>query len=375
MNERLLNPKPVSQNTAIIPNSPIYIYYSIFDSRNGPQFIYTTAPTEDCILHSLSLFLFPSGWKENETFAIYHDGWFCYAITVSSPNISHYRGPLHSTVALISKSIPFGQNHYEFLQEMSKVFHDLQCSTNLSDEQNIQNFVQELTHMFNFSNIFNSISDQYHISHQSEVIHPLYPFTRRSYASKLFSQCPEMLLTLWRFRLAKKRIVIACTTNISEATDLAYFIAAIGSPYCHVDKGECGFLIDLADEDYYLTGQGWLVCSVTHPLMQENIKGDVTITKNKKLHLNSSSCKYLTKGGGNVLNEIKEITVSHRGDDCLLQRMMDLTVGLLNISSNCQIIDNRVIKSIGLDKKNVDFLEDWLTKNNSTAELDLPCGC
>ena len=231
----------------------------------------------------------------------------------------------------------------------------------------------------------NPIYQKYDLSTPFDALHPLFPFVKNNTVSNFFADHPETLLTIWRFRMCKLKIVIAATQSITEATDLAYFISAMCLPFCKVDNGECAFHIDMADNDKYTGRQtnnnnyrrnnnNWLVCSVTHQLMQNEIQGDLTIDKNGLLVICSNKdYHWLTKGHGPIIHDLSQIMKNRRSDEALLRRLIDLTCNVMELGDKNTIVDDSMMRSIGLDKKNATFLSYLYSTNHCHAEVGKSC--
>lgn len=377
LTEAILQNNSGNQSTSIIARgSPSYILYSIFDFEHGPTQIYTNAPS-NMIDENFSMYLFPAKWAENAVFAFEHKGIYVLAIGVISPNITHPRGTIHTTLAIVSESIAFGKKQYDFLLESSQALHNINFNQNKSNEQH--SFLRS----FDFAAFFNPIYQKYDLSTPFDVLHPLYPFIKNNNVSNFFADHPESLLTIWRFRMCKMKIVFAASQLLTVATDIAYFISAMCLPFCKVDNGECAFHIDMADNEKYIGSNSnnsrsdrrpWLVCSVTHKIMQENIQGDLTIDANGFLMLRSNKdYHWLTKGHGPIIHELSNIMKNVRSDEALLRRFIDLTCNVMELSTKNTIVDESMMRSIGLDKKNANFLSYFFSTNHCNAEVGKSC--
>ena len=377
LNEPILQQNTKGKANCIIARGfPSYILYSIFDIEHGPMNVYTNAPM-NMIEESFSMYLFPAKWEENAVFAFEHNGIYALAVGVISPNIVHRRGTIHTTVAIVSQGIAFGQKHYDFLMEVAQALQKIKPKERESNEQHY--FMRK----FDFNTFFNSIYQKYDLLTPFDVLHPLYPFVKNNTASNFFINHPETLLILWRYRMCKLKIVIAATQSITAATDLSYFISAMCLPFCRVDNGECAFHIDMADNDKY-TGKNqnnndrknWLVCAITHQIMQNDIRGDVTINQSCLLSTHSNKdFHWLSKGRGPIIHQLSDIMKQNRGDDALLRRLIDLTNDVMELGNKNTIVDESMIRSIGLDKKNASFLSYLYSTNHCNAQIGTMCNC
>lgn len=374
LNQPILQQNTKGQETCIIARGfPSYVLYSIFDYEHGPTQIYTNAPP-NMIDDSFSMYLFPSKWAENEIFAFEHNGIYSLSMGIVSPNIVHARGTIHTTVALISQGVAFGQKHYDFLVETSESLRNIKPPANESNQQH------DFLSKFDFNSFFRPIYEKYDLNTPFDVLHPLFPFVKNNTTSNFFANRPETLLALWRFRMCRYKIVIACSQKVSTATDLSYFIAAMCLPFCKVDNGECAFHIDMADNEQYVgtnsNRKSWLVCAVTHQMMQSDLRGDVAIDHNGFLTVHSGKdLHWLMKGKGPIVHQLEEIMKQNRGDDVLLRRLIDLTCSVMELGNKNTIVDESMMKEIGLDKKNANFLSYLYSTNHCNAQIGTMCNC
>ncbi|OHS97769.1 hypothetical protein TRFO_35899 [Tritrichomonas foetus] len=332
----------------IAQGSQSHCVFGAFDYQFGPKLIGSNLPN---ITENFALLLFPAKWCENGIFAFEHDNKYGLATGAVSPKIVHPRGSLHSTIALVSDTVCFSKKHYDFLIEASNLIHNFDGDFSMEEIMKVY--------------------ERYEFQIPCDSIHPLFPFYQKGSVCNIFKDRPESLLTVWRFRMAKLKIVVAASQFLTPTTDLSYFIAAIGLPFCKIEQ-ECDFHIDMIDAAKY-HAKRWLVCGVTHLMMQREEIGDLTVKENGLLTISGNN-KWFRKGHGEIVSELRSIIAS-RNDEDLIKRMMKLThdVMALGEAGSCVTIDQ--MREIGLDAGNAEFLAYWFHRNNCRAEVEIPNCC
>ena len=181
---------------------------------------------------------------------------------------------------------------------------------------------------------------------------------------------PEVLLVLWRFRMMKYKICIATSFDISSITDITYFVSAMCLPNLKIEH-DCLFHVDLLDSLKYQTGD-WKVCGVTHPIMQREECGDITIHEDCAISIKSKKLNWLKKGNGPILKEIESI-IKRNNDSYLFQVFLQLSQHVFKFAEAGASIDQDTLHQIGLDKDNQSFLNAYFQLVGSHAEIEIKC--
>ncbi|KAH0789802.1 hypothetical protein GPJ56_006304 [Histomonas meleagridis] len=323
-----------------------HITVGIFHVRNGPTIFQSTIPQID---QAYANILFPSRWDKGVIFATKKGDYFILGICVIASHIKHERGPLQVTISIFSLTPIFSQTHLAFLEESVKI---VEATKSLE----FQDFIN-LSHRLNIPTGFDS---------SDPIPQPLQVFTHKGTVCKLLPN-PQSLLSLWRARMLALRVFISATDDISEASDLSYFIGSIAMPFTSQD--DCVFHVEIGNEEI-LTSENWGVASVTHPILQDLDVGDVTFGRDKVVHAHSEY-KFLLKGKGSILSKISDL-IKRGNDSELLQFFFDTSAIVKEKLQQKKYLSFEYFADIGFDTGNTEFILRLIENNGGEVELDVP---
>lgn len=285
-----------------------------------------------------------------------HEHYYVYIGCAIAQNVTHERGKTNVSIAILSETPVFTAKHRNFLQSAISLCDTIQ-------EINPQQFIE--------------LYQSEEMQTKAAVSHPCQPFTQKNSVCKLFKGNPDALLTLWRARLCNFRIDVSTTLDIEDATNICYFVAALGMPTRKLDG--CIYHVDMCDIGI-LRGGNWSICAVTHVGMQREEVGKVKIGPNGQLIVDND-VKWLRNGGG-VIKQYAAKLIEEGSDESLLKMLFVVNNKLDEALRNKQSIVAEDLNELGLSSGNARFLRLLVSEMQYSASIDVSanifencCGC
>lgn len=342
----LTNSIPINVPAIVDQEGAPFIALAIFDSSRGPILVNSTNEISDI---QFPLYLFPSQWSESSTFLTTYQNYYIFGICVVSPLITHARGSLNATIAIVSTLPYFGKKHLDFLKESEAIFRT-------QEEINFDSFVV--------------LHDKYQLCQTSLISHPLEPFVSQGNACKVFFNHPELVLTLWRARMLGYKILLANTNRVGIASDLSYFVAALSIPFKKIT--DSAFHIELVDSDKFENGN-WLVASVTHPQMQNINVAPITLVADNNLKI-APHLKWIQNGRGKIMEQVTS-RLRQNDDSFLLSLFIEVNSALLSLVESNYVLCQEDLTRIGLDQSNNRFFFSWLNVAGLSNQFEPKTSC
>lgn len=273
---------------------------------------------------NLQMVLFPAKWLAGQPFLLKFDSKYFLTIGVLALLIQTSRGPLQVSISLMQTSFSFSENHFQFLR-LCKTY--CEQNTEISEDKLLE---VGISAGINFNRP------------EENLVHPLNCFLKSKIKVKAHN-----LITLWKLRILRKKIMIDINDNLSDITELCYFLSILCLPFRSND--DCAFCVDLSNPAI----PSDLVIGICHPLIEKN---GVILNSNYEIILNQNF-QSITKGSGSFYDEVKDV----------LNKSDTLSLARLFIEENKKIIrclkaqtsnDSGRFNSIGMNSNNIDFFNE-----------------
>ena len=161
------------------------------------------------------------------------------------------------------------------------------------------------------------------------------------------------------------KTAICSTDDIQAASYLSYFFSCACLPLKPVEKSN--FHIELCQTENFATDD-WVLCAVTHPLLQSNENIPVKLIPSNKIQC-MKEYTWINSGDCAIVNDLNS-AISTFDDLNVLQCLMRLTRSIFDFIQKRRILFDD-LEEAKVGRKTIPFIRKFAEKQGRNPEIDV----